>query len=149
MFERIVGWATWPAMVVLPFWLLFGSGLLRRGGGEGYEAIPLLIADLVFAPTLIACAVLSLLLRHSASPARTAFSWLTLACWISVILVPFFIVGVGDSTTLPSFAQRLGLPGSSNDVAQLVFGWGACALGLGTVIALGFAMAAKRRDAAQ
>jgi phosphoglycerol transferase MdoB-like AlkP superfamily enzyme len=144
MFERVVGWASVAAAVVLPFWLFSGSGLLR-GGEEGYEAIALIFADVLLLPALIVSAVLARSVSAHPSRSRTAYSWLALAWWVVLIVDPFYIVGVGDANTLPSFAQRLGLSGALNDIAQDVFGWAAVALGVGALVAVGFARAAKRR----
>ena len=142
MLVTIVGRVAWAMIVVLPLWLLSGSGLLGDGT-EGYEVILLLVAAPFLIAANIVTAALARRIRGSHTTAGSSFAALTIAWWAAVALLPFFVVEVGDAVTNPSFAQRIGLSGTANDGAQGLLFWGAIVLAVGSWIALGMARRAR------
>lgn len=145
MLATVVGRVAWPMILLLPIWLLIGSGLLGDGS-EGYEVILLILA----APFLIAAgivtAILALRLRGAETTAATAFAGLTIAWWAAIVLLPLVISEVGDGVVNPSFAQRVGLSGSANDWALRLLAWGAIALAIASWVALGMARSEVKRQ---
>jgi len=133
---RFVLWIVqWFAVVLVPAWLVYGTGLIAGAGGSFFLvamfAAPLLLVLLLFA------AILSVGIR-SARRGRGGpwYVWLVVAVWVCVTVQPFLLESDSVAGLMPSALERLGLSVSADRSLISFFFWaGAVLLALAWIAA--------------
>ncbi|MDB5280869.1 MAG: hypothetical protein JWR61_5824 [Ferruginibacter sp.] len=127
MLDKVVWWAQWPMIVVLPLWLFIGTEWLA---GDGLLSLLLLlqVSPFLFVG-LLATAVLSVAARRARNRPKRVYLGASIASWVLVFFEPFVFQQGSDTMNIPpAFAERLGLAADVDQLLEWGIPWLAFAL---------------------